>query len=183
MSASHQSICKVLAPAPQSFISQILFCLKSSMYDQEQQFTVFSWLNKNIRGVQVVPSEPDSLDWPCGKDVRSRKNWWEVYDFGSGKALWIPSIWDFFFQKVSKCVYTAGCPVPAWSLSFVLPGYLQMCFSLPFSWCILFSWLCILKPQIAMKYCETCFSLCVWERVCVTVSSALWEKTIQKVNI
>lgn len=63
MSASHQSICKALAPAPQSFILQILFFLKSSMYDQEQQFTVFSWLNKNIRGIQVVPSEPDSLDW------------------------------------------------------------------------------------------------------------------------
>lgn len=33
------------------------------MYDQEQQFTVFTWLNKNIHGIRVVPSEIDSLDW------------------------------------------------------------------------------------------------------------------------
>lgn len=127
------------APHPSLSSSKFVFLLNSRVSDHEQQFTVFPWLNKNIHGIRVVPSEWDSLDWctvermwePSRIDMHcmilalERAN--EYHQF------------ETFFSRVPKCVYTAGYSVSAWSLFFMLLGYLQMCSSLLFPLCILFS--------------------------------------------
>lgn len=48
------SICKYLAPVFQ-FLSSKVFLFKSKVYDQEQQFIVFTWLNKNFHEIQEFP--------------------------------------------------------------------------------------------------------------------------------